>query len=335
MNGNTRARERPLRGPGSRGGVQPGSNSRPSAVAATAWSVVALISFLGIHFAGPAADAETPVANTGFTQPFAGPEEYLPFADTELTDATQLHAPIGLARANEIAAGIGLSADDAFTPQQYQDFITGQGAGGDPTQAALVDKSVAILTNTIGRPLPSVIDGQTTDSVLASYGLFVNETGALMSPANEDAPTRQVNEVIAPGGYLGTWCADNGCEQSVQALYASAYKVEVVYGLLAQQISGAAQLVPNTKNGVASQVGMSMAPSIWLTNFALLYVLNPDVAAAMPAYWAPIPSNVAEAIAASPNGQVPYCAYASSLGASAPPCPSSPPTVDATPRFTG
>jgi len=325
MNGNARSRERPGCGP----------RPRRSLVATTALSVVvALIWFVGIHVAGPSADAATPAANTGFTQPFAGPEEYLPFADTELTDAAQLHAPIGLARANEIAAGIGLSPDDALTPQQYRDFVTGQGVGGDPAPAALVDKSVAILTNTIGRPLPSVIDGQATGSVLASYGLFVNETGVLMSPANADAPTRQVNAVIAPGGYLGTWCRDNGCERSIQALYASAYKVEVVAGFLSQQISGEAQLVPNTKNGVDSQVGMSMAPSIWLTNFALLYVLNPEVAAAMPAYWAPIPSNVAEAIVASPNGQVPFCTYASSLGASAPPCPFGP-TTTAVPRFTG
>ncbi len=321
MSGNTRATECARRAPTTRGGVQPRSTNRPSAVAAMAWSVVALIAFVGIHLVGPAAGAETPVADTGFAQPFAGPEQYLPFADTELTDGTQLNAPIGLARGNEIAAGIGLSADDAFTPQQYQEFITGQGVGGDPTQAELVDKSVAILTNTIGRPLPSDIDGQTTGSVLASYGLFVNETGAVMSPANDDVPTRQVNEVIAPGGYLGTWCQDNGCEHTVEALYASAYQVEVVYGLLSQQISGAAQLAPNTKNGVVSQVGMSMAPSIWLTNFALLYALNPDVAAAMPAYWAPIPSNVADAIVASPNGQVPYCTYASSFGASAPSVP--------------
>jgi hypothetical protein len=306
--------------------------------------VVVLLALVGIHGAGPAAEAAeaaTPVADTGFTQPYAGPEEYLPLADRELTEPTQLHAPIGLARANEIAAGMGLSPDDAFTPQQYHDFITGQGVGGDPTQAALVDKSVAILVNTAGHPLPSVIDGQVTGSVLASYGLFVNEAGVLMSPANDDAPTRQVNAVIAPGGYLGTWCHDNGCESSIEALYASAYHVEVVYGLLSQQISGAAQLVPNTMNGVTSRVGMSMAPSIWLTNFALLYVLEPEIAAAMPAYWAPIPANVADAIAASPNGQVPYCAYASSLGASAPSCPTTSGTpaaavvTAAAPRFTG
>ena len=60
----------------------------------------------------------------------------------------------------------------------------------------------------------------------------------------------------------------------------------------------------------------------------------------MPACWAPIPSNVAEAIAARRNGQVPYCTYASSLGASAPSCPTKSATpaaafVTAAPRFTG
>lgn len=355
MDGERRAIERRMREPRCGGRGQRGSTNQTSVSATAAWFVVAaLISFVAIHVGGPAAEAATPVGDSGFTQPFAGPEEYLPFADTDLTDPTQLHAPIGLARANEIAAGIGLSPGDAFTPQQYHDFVTGGGVGGDPTQAALVDKSAAILTNTVGRPLPSVIGGQPTGSVLASYGLFVNENGVLMSPANADAPTRQVNAVIAPGGYLGTWCHDNGCEPTIQALYASAYHVEIVYGLFSQQISGEAQLVPNTKNGVSSQVGMSMAPSIWLTNFALLYLLSPEIAAAMPAYWAPIPSNVANAILASPNGQVPYCTYASSLGASAPPCPPPPTTlpppptsaptttatpaaaaVAATPRFTG
>lgn len=297
--------------------------------------VVLLLAFVGIQVADPLAQAAAPVEDTGFSQPFAGPEEYLPLADAQLTDPAQLHAPIGLARANQIAAGLGLGPEDALTPQQYQEFVTGQGVGGDPAAAALVDKSVAILTNTVGRPLPSLIGGQPTTSVLASYGLFVNEAGVLMSPANEDAPTRQVNAVIAPGGYLGTWCRANGCESTLEALDTSAYPVLVVYGLLSQQTSGVAQLVPNSKDGVESSVGMSMAPSIWLTNFALLYVLKPEIAAAMPAYWAPIPANVAGAILASPNGQVPYCAYAASLGGSAPPCPASGGGSAPTPRFTG
>ena len=58
---------------------------------------------------------------------------------------------------------------------------------------------------------------------------------------------------------------------------------------------------------------MSIAPSIWLVNFALLYTLNPAVAADMPAKWAPIPSTVADAIVDSPTGQVPYSHNASAL----------------------
>ena len=53
--------------------------------------------------------------------------------------------------------------------------------------------------------------------------------------------------------------------------------------------SGAAQLVTNTKGNTTSIVGMSMVPSIWIVNFALIYTLNPRLAAKMPAYWAPIP----------------------------------------------
>ena len=40
-----------------------------------------------------------------------------------------------------------------------------------------------------------------------------------------------------------------------------------------------------------------MAPSIWIINFALIYTLNPSLAAKMPVRWTPIPSN-------SPRGGV-------------------------------
>ena len=149
--------------------------------------------------------------------------------------------------------------------------------------------------------------------MLASHGLFVNTKGLLESPANTDAPTRQVNSVLKPGGYMGTWCRENGAIRSLVALYRSAYFVEALHGYAAQQQSGVAQLVTNTKAGVSSEVGMSMAPAIWITNFALIYMLNPTLAANMPASWAPIPSTVANAIFASPAGQVPYSEYASYL----------------------
>ena len=93
------------------------------------------------------------------------------------------------------------------------------------------------------------------------------------------------------------------------ALYRSAYTVEVPFGFVAQQISGDGQLVTNTKGGVKTTVGMSMAPPLWIVNFALIYIVSPRLAAAMPAYWTPIPPEVVRAIEASPTGQVPYARY--------------------------
>ena len=120
--------------------------------------------------------------------------------------------------------------------------------------------------------------------------------------------------VIEPGGYLGQWCRANGAKKALRMLYRSAYTAEAVYGNKAQQISGAAQLVANKKVGKSTKtVGMSMVPSIWIVNFALIYTLNPAAAAEMPAKWAPIPRRVAKAIEASSTGQVPYLRYASSL----------------------
>ena len=110
--------------------------------------------------------------------------------------------------------------------------------------------------------------------------------------------------MIEPGGYLGQWCRANGAQKALRMLYRSAYTGEAIYGNKAQQISGAAQLVANKKVGKSTKtVGMSMVPSIWIVNFALIYTLNPSAAAQMPAKWAPIPRRVAKTIEASPTGQ--------------------------------
>jgi hypothetical protein len=220
----------------------------------------------------------------------------------------------------------------ALTKQQFREFFAGRGVGGNPKFAEMVDVSVRILTNTTGRPLISDVDGVLTPTVLASYGLIVNEDGALESPANETAPTRQVNFQLAPlayctqvgdsapadCGYVPQWLRDNGAASTLAMLYESAYPSLAAYGFKSQGITGKAQIVTNNKVGVRTKVGMSMVPSIWLANFALIYILSPELAAAMPAYWAPIPRKVADALLVSevaPSqdlspGQVPYSEFA-------------------------
>ncbi|SEM02504.1 hypothetical protein [Rhodococcus maanshanensis] len=294
-----------LLGPGHRRGAT--HHRRTISVLALAGACI--FSLAVTQTAGGKAAADT--VDTGFAIPFAGAPGYEHLAPTQMTSPDQLNQPLGQQAADEIAGEVGLNRNDALSEEQYRDLITGGGVGGSREAAEVIDECARILTNTNGRPLYSDVDGRPTPSVLASYGLYVNPGGLLESPANADAPTRQVNSLIAPGGFVGTWLRNNGATQTLIALYRSAYTVQAVYGFAAQQISGAAQLVTNTKAGVNSEVGMSMAPPLWIVNFALLYILKPALAAAMPAHWAPIPPAVADAIKSSPTGQVPFSAYAS------------------------
>ena len=77
----------------------------------------------------------------------------------------------------------------------------------------------------------------------------------------------------------------NGARDTLAAVHASAYTAEAPSVSKSQQASGVAQLVANTKSGgKISFVGMSLAPSVWLANFLLLYALSPELAAEMPAF---------------------------------------------------
>ena len=276
-----------------------------TAIALAALSVPSLAASQGI--------AQAATAATGFGDPYAGTPKYERYAPIEATNARQVNRPLGSRAADRIARKLGLNKRDAFTAKQYKLFVSGKGIGAEPAAAKLVDASVRILTNTTGTPLYANVNGKLTPIVLGSYGLMVNTSGMLESPANTEAPTRLVNEVIEPGGYMPRWCRHNGARASLRRLYRSAYTSEAVYGNKSQQQSEPAQLVPNRKGAASSIVGMSMAPSIWIVNFALIYTLNPSLAAKMPAQWTPIPANVAQAIAASPAGQVPYSQFASSF----------------------
>ncbi len=241
---------------------------------------VCVLSFATTQMAGAQPVAEN--VDTGFVIPFAGGAPvYESVAPTQMTTPDQLNQPLGQQTAEEIAAQIGLEPADALTEEQYRDLMAG-GGGRWQSRGCRGDRRMRPDSHQYERAAP--LYSGTTPSVLASYGLYVNPDGLLESPANADAPTRQVNTLIAPGGFVGTWLRNNGATHTLIALYQSAYTVQAVYGFAAQQISGAAQLVANTKGDVNSEVGMSMAPPLWIVNFALLYILKPSLAAAMPAH---------------------------------------------------
>ena len=254
-----------------------------------------------------------PQEQRGFIGGAAGVKYLEQYAPTQIVSDNQLNQPLGQEKADAIAESLGLNKSLCFTEQQYQAFITGQGedGSGNPEDAELVDESVKLLTNICGNPLIRVIDGKITQIVLGSYGLIVNEAGELESPANPDAPTRQVNSVIKPGGYLSTWCKANGAEKSLLMLYSSAYSLQLPYAIAAQHEGTVTELVLYADCSNSAVTGMSMAPSVWEANFCLIYVLNPELAANMPAYWAPIPKNVVKALEQSPNGQVHFRDYSS------------------------
>ena len=107
-------------------------------------------------------------------------------------------------------------------------------------------------------------------------------------------------------GYLDTWCRANGATRSLVQLYSSAFTIEAIYGAASQYLTNPWELTTNTKGSASTKVRPSMVPSLWLVNFALIYTLNPALAADMPAYRAPIPAPVANAILTDPNGQVSY-----------------------------
>ncbi len=245
---------------GTSGSRHGSTKHRSKVTAAVALAGVSFSSLVGIQVAGhQVAGAVTQATtDTGFTSPFSGTPKYEYLAPTEITNPFQLDQPIGQQRADEIATQLGLSKADTFTKQQFLEFVTGKGVGGNLADAKLVDESVRIFTNTIGRPLYSNINGHVTPSVLASYGLFVNTSGLLESLANTDAPTRQANSVIAPGGFLGMWCKANGSNESLVMLYKSAYTFEAVYGNKSQQESGVAQLVTNIRRGVIWLIALNL-----------------------------------------------------------------------------
>ena len=215
---------------------------------------------------GAEAQAAGVLSASGWALPSGGPPPFIPLAPSQVTVVagarSTLHLPIGRAAADRIARGLGLDSR-LLTPTQAALLLSGGGVDGNASQAAIINASVAILTNTAGRPY--------NGAVLASYGLVVYEgmpgfegVPLLMSPAHDGVPTREINSQLVPGGYINVWLRANNASEAAANLYTSAYVLEAPFGSWAQSLAGVAQLAANQKPAATSPsyAGMSVLPSL-------------------------------------------------------------------------
>ena len=245
----------------------------------------------------------------GFSEPYCGEKEWEKYTPTPIDpSSTKLHQGIGKERADELAKIFGIEKRKCLSSMNFLKLISGSGVSGNMTETLILNVATNWFINSKDNPIICNIDGVPTPIVLGSYGLMVNENGKLQSLAQDTSPCREANALLAPGGYLPTWFKANGAEDSMIMFWASkALRDGVIYGSISQTIAEKNAELVEYKSGVSSAyVGMSMIPPIWIVNFIAVYVLDPDLAALMPAYWTPIPKEVKEALIASPTGQVDY-----------------------------
>ena len=245
----------------------------------------------------------------GFSEPYCGEKEWEKYTPTPIdASSPKLHEGIGRARADELAKIFGIEKRKCLSSMKFLKLISGSGVGGNMTETLILNQATNWFINSKDNPIICNIDGVPTPIVLGSYGLMVNEDGKLQSLAQDSSPCRKANELLAPGGYLTTWFKANGAEDSMIMFWASkALRDGVIYGSISQIIAERnAELVEYKSGSSSAYVGMSMIPPIWIVNFIAVYVLDPELAALMPAYWTPIPKEVKQALMASEEGQVDY-----------------------------
>jgi hypothetical protein len=104
------------------------------------------------------------------------------------------------------------------------------------------------------------------------------------------------------------WWCDFNMKKSIQTRFAAALAVVLGLAIFFHANPFAEQHLEAAPNQaiITEYYAPSLTPSIYLINFLFLYVANPDVAANLPAYKAPIPQPVADCLEQNPAG----CPYA-------------------------
>ncbi len=314
--------------------------SLPQSARAATKACVASVAALALVYGGGAVSVSAAPAPpvTGFNPTNAGPVKYQRYAPTEASRAAQVNAPLTQKQADRLARIFGFDKNRTLSKKQYATLVSAKGKPSGYTQAEanmaakLARQSVRwYMTNTTGNTYTRIIDGEKVTVNIGSYGLIVSEDGMLKVPANcpdptssdfsQCSPVRLVNWLLVPKalcadmeppagvpcGYMGDWMRSNNARDTLKELYSSAFVDEEPYASESQEVGGIPQLVYVTRaDGSTAAVGVPVAPAMWILNFILVYMLNPEAARYFPAYWAAIPEDVVSAIEGSDNGQVPY-----------------------------
>ncbi len=280
----------------------------PRRVLSTLLAILGGVFTLAVGVA-PSATAAPGGNETGFALPFSGAPAFERFAPPKLTKPSQLNQPMGLAAADRVAAAIGLSPKDALSEQQYRSFLSGGGIGGSRDAAKIIDACLIILTNTTGRPMFG-------DSVVGSYGLYVNEQGMLQSPRERecahatgqfaDRPPRRLRRHVAarqrgdrhPAGALPVGLHDRGpvrlCRTTDVGRRTVGDEHQGRRHDHRRHVDGAAAVDRELRAALHRQAVTRRCDA------RLLGAIPPPVAVAIKA--------------SPPNGQVPYSRYASHFG---------------------
>jgi hypothetical protein len=197
------------------------SRSRTS-ITAIAAGALSAASLLGSQVV---AHAATPAA--GFAQPYAGTPKYQQYAPTEGTGARQINRPLGSKAACR-------SSKDSPCRSQVTTTTTAKDGANKASFAVMaatqgkknldVHVTQAFHLHEHVRQAPLRQRQRQGDAHGAEQLRAVRQPCRdAMSLANTSAPTRKVNVVLAPGGYLREWCRKNGAQDALRMLYQSAY----------------------------------------------------------------------------------------------------------------
>lgn len=321
-----------------------GSARRITSLLATTVATTLLVTPIAI---APTASAAPAPFDSGFSKTNAGLKRYVKYAPREATRAVQVNAPLPTQKkADSLAKIFGIDKNKTFTKKQRKDFLSGKGtipAGFTKAEARkaaeLTRLATTYLTNTTGHTYTRMINGERVKVKLGGYGLIVDKDGMLRVPANcpdpnsSDfalcSPVRLINWVLTPDafcdnpdnvppagipcGYMNEWMRANGAKDTLRMLYKSAWLGEAYFADKSQKEGGDSQLIYGTRSdGTDFTVGVPVAPAMWILNFILNYILEPETARFYPSTWTAIPQPVVDALAdPEGNGQVPYSEYMS------------------------